>query len=49
MDEVIILPMAEANLEDVWTSIAFDSPKAADRMVERILRSISALGLFPEM
>ena len=49
MAEVIILPLAEADLEDVWTSIAFDSPKAADRMVERILKSISALEQFPEM
>ena len=49
MADVIILPLAEADLEDVWTSIAFDSPKAADRMVERILKSISALEQFPEM
>ena len=49
MAEVIILPLAEADLEDVWTSIAFDSPKAADRMVERILKKVAVLERYPEM
>jgi toxin ParE1/3/4 len=47
--EVIILPLAEADLEDLWISIAVDSPQAADRMVERILKRIAVLERYPEM
>ena len=49
MAEVVILPLATNDLEEIWSVIAFDSPRAADRMVHRIVQRMGALEQFPEL
>ena len=34
-----LTPRAEADLYEIWSTIAVDSLQAADRMIERIMRS----------
>lgn len=40
-------PLAAQDIADIWTYIASDSPQAARRVREDILRSIRALVPFP--
>jgi toxin ParE1/3/4 len=47
--DVLLLPAAENDLEDIWLSIALDKPRAADRQVEKIMTRIERLGAFPEI
>ncbi len=49
MAQLIILPAAEADLEDIWLYIAADNPPAADRFLERILERCHLLATFPYM
>ncbi|HEU0022447.1 MAG TPA: type II toxin-antitoxin system RelE/ParE family toxin [Dehalococcoidia bacterium] len=39
MSPAIILPSAEADLDEIWLYIAQDSPRNADRFVARIYRT----------
>ena len=45
---VVRSPAAEDDLIDIWCQIAIDSPKAADRFLDRIVERISQLAVFPD-
>jgi toxin ParE1/3/4 len=47
--DVIVSPQAEADLEEIWLTIALDNPKAADRVLRRISEKLNHLAQFPEM
>ena len=49
MASIVLLPVAEADLEDIWLSIALDKPRAADRQIQMIMARIERLGAFPEI
>jgi toxin ParE1/3/4 len=46
---IVLLPAAEADLEEIWLSIAMDKPRAADRQIQKILTRIDRLRNFPEI
>ena len=39
---------AESDIEDIWSSIAHDSPSNADRFLEELDRQVATLERFPE-
>ena len=47
MAEVVLLPRAERDLEDIWLTIAADNPKAADKLIERIMAQAARAGQQP--
>jgi toxin ParE1/3/4 len=47
--EVRFLPAAEADLDDIWLTIAMASPAAADRTVDAIYDRAMQLSIFPEL
>jgi toxin ParE1/3/4 len=47
--EVLVTPQAEADLQEIWLTIAIDSPTAADRLLRRIGDKLDLLAEFPEM
>jgi toxin ParE1/3/4 len=46
---VVVSPEAEADLDEIWLTIALDNPGAADRVLRRISKKLSHLSQFPEM
>jgi toxin ParE1/3/4 len=46
---VVFSPRARADLDDIWLSVALDSPVAADRLVDRILASCGRLRDHPRL
>lgn len=49
MPRVLKRPAAENDLDDIWWYIAQDSPDNADRFLDRLEESFSALANFPKM
>ncbi len=49
MPKVVLRPLAEADLDDIWWYIAQDNPDAADSFLDRIEERLHALAQFPEM
>jgi toxin ParE1/3/4 len=47
--EIVITRRAIADLDSIWTYIAADSPRAADRLLLAIDEKISLLATFPEI
>jgi toxin ParE1/3/4 len=46
---VIVREAAYSDLDRVYSWIAQDRPRAAQRVIDRILNSIELLGLFPDL
>jgi toxin ParE1/3/4 len=46
---VVRTPAAEEDLIDIWCSIALDSPRAADRVLDGIADRIGQLAVFPDI
>jgi toxin ParE1/3/4 len=44
-----LTPRAEADLQDIWLSIALDSQRAADGQISRIMEKIYVASEFPLM
>jgi toxin ParE1/3/4 len=42
-------PEAKRQLSDIWHYIALDDPRAADRMVARLVAAVEKLGHFPHL
>ena len=42
-------PEAKRQLSDIWHYIALDNPKAADRMVTRLVTAVEKLSYFPHL
>jgi toxin ParE1/3/4 len=40
---------ASADLDEIWLSIALDSPSAADRLIDRILQRCLSLANYPRL
>lgn len=49
MKQVLRTPTAAADLLEIWTYIAKDSQKAADRILRRIDRDCTLLAEFPDI
>lgn len=49
MAKVVVSPRAETDLQEIWLSIALDSPAAADRVLIEIGERMDRLAEFPEM
>ena len=49
MPQVVKLPLAETDLEDIWWYIAQDNPDAADLFLDKIEERCQALAQFPKM
>ena len=49
MPQVVKLPLAESDLDDLWWYIAQDNPDAADRFLDKIEERCQALAQFPLM
>jgi toxin ParE1/3/4 len=49
MPQVVKLPLAETDLDDIWWYIAQDNPDAADRFLDKIEERCQALAQFPNM
>jgi toxin ParE1/3/4 len=47
--ERLRLPAAERDLDEIWLTIARDSPAAADAMIDRIDAAEARLAEFPEL
>jgi len=47
--EIVITRRAVADLESIWTYIAADSPRAADRLLSAVDEKITLLSTFPEI
>jgi len=45
---VLIAPVAERDVEEIWTYIADDSPENATSFIQRLEEQIEALEQFPE-
>ena len=45
----VIREVAYSDLDGIYSWIAQDRPRAARRVIDRILNSIELLGLFPEL
>lgn len=46
---IVRTPKAEEDLIDIWCSIALDSPRAADCMLDRLALRIGRLAEFPDL
>jgi toxin ParE1/3/4 len=46
---VRVTPQAETDLEEIWLTIAVDSPSAADKLLRRIAAKLGRLAEFPDM
>jgi toxin ParE1/3/4 len=44
---VVLAPSARNDLAELWSYIALDDPKAADRIIERVVEGLKRLGAFP--
>jgi toxin ParE1/3/4 len=44
---VILSPLAEEDLKDIWSFVAEDNPGAADRLIDRIYHTFDLLGANP--
>ena len=42
-------PEAKRQLSDIWHYIALDNPKAADRIVTRLVTAVEKLSYFPHL
>jgi len=49
MPQMVKLPLAETDLDDLWWYIAQDNPDAADRFLDKIEERCQALAQFPHM
>ena len=49
MPQVVKLPLAETDLDDLWWYIAQDNPDAADRFLDKIEERCQSLAQFPLM
>ena len=49
MPKVLLRPVAETDLDDIWWYIAQDNPDAADNFLDKIEERLSALAQFPDM
>jgi toxin ParE1/3/4 len=49
MPQVLKLPQAETDLDDIWWYIAQDSAGAADRFLDKIEERCQTLAQFPKM
>jgi toxin ParE1/3/4 len=49
MPQVVKLPLAETDLDDIWWYIAQDNPDAADLFLDKIEERCRALAQFPKM
>lgn len=45
---IVRTPAAEDDLLEIWCLIAVDSPKAADRFLDRIVERIAQVAVFPD-
>ena len=48
MPQVVKLPLAETDLDDLWWYIAQDNPDAADRFLDKIEETMPDTGAIPE-
>ena len=46
--QVEIIPLAEADIAEIWDYIAADNPEAAPRFIEELERQLATLEAFPE-
>ncbi|MCE3267716.1 MAG: plasmid stabilization system [Solirubrobacterales bacterium] len=49
MPRISLSAQAEIDFDDIWFSIALSSPRAADRMLDRLAYRMSMLEDFPEL
>lgn len=49
MGRAVLSPLAEADLDAIWLYIARDSPAAADRFIDGVLRTCRTLADSPSM
>ena len=49
MDELIWTEPALQDLDDIGSYIAFDSPRAAETIVRRIVETVAALAYHPKL
>ena len=49
MGKVFVSPRAEADLQEIWLTIALDNQRAADGVLRRIAAKLDRLARFPEM
>ena len=49
MPQVVKLPQAETDLDDIWWYIAQDNPDAADRFLDTIAERCQTLAQFPNI
>ena len=47
--KVVIKPKAEADLEEIWQTISYDDPLAADRYLRRFAKRIEQLAEHPRL
>jgi toxin ParE1/3/4 len=46
---LVFRPRAEADLLDIWLSVAVDDPAAADRLIDRIREQCVLISEYPEL
>jgi toxin ParE1/3/4 len=49
MKQALLSDRARTDLEEIWAFIAMDSPAAADRFIDRLLRSCRNLATLPRL
>lgn len=49
MADVRVSPRANADLEEIWLTVALDNQPAADRLLRGIGTKLELLAVFPEM
>ncbi len=49
MREILLRPLAERDLDDIWLYIADDDPAAADRQIDRFSEIFAAIGTSPRI
>ena len=49
MGKLRLTPRAQANLDNIWRTIAADSPRAADNLIDRIMARGRAAADFPKI
>ena len=47
MYDVVILPAAAADIDDIWSYLSERSPKGADRVIDGLTAGITLIGEFP--
>lgn len=49
MSQVLRSPTADRDLDEIWTYIAKDNPRAADRLIDAIVQKCQLMATQPEL